>query len=168
MKKFYLFTTVLFFVFYKGNAQDYKYDFNPMTKIARIYTNSEIILEIDVLFDGGFSNEIKFENGYILELENNKWIEKGFYNNDEIIYNKITYPLKTNLIGRVFIKNKSDKKWIKFKTKGNQITLDQSFKQFPKTVQYLVLHNNVRNFCISELKILKSQKSQKHQTEMQD
>ena len=166
MKKFYhLLIVFLLATFYTSNAQVYKYDFNPFTKIARIYTNSEIILDFDVLFNDGSSKDLKFENGYIFESENGEWIEKGFYNKNEIIYNKTTYPLKTNLIGKVLIKNETDKKWLKIKTNGNQITLDKNFDQFPKPVQYLILQNNVRNLCLTELKILENQLNKSEQTE---
>lgn len=160
MKKiyFYLLAFVVLFPII-SNAQVYKFDFNPFTKISRIYTNNEIILEFDLFLGDSHSNNFKFEDGYIYELENNNWINKGFFNKDEIIYNKISYELKNNLINNVHIKKGTDKKWTKVKIKNNEILIDYKDHQFPKIVEYLLIQFNVRNIKLNELKALRNKQS---------
>lgn len=155
--------TILFCVLLNINfiyAQKFNYDFNTFTKIARIYTNNEIIFDFNVLSEEGLSKNIKFENGYILEFEDNRWIEKGFYNKNEIIYNKIAYKLKSNVIGRIFVKQETDKKWTKVIVKRNQLTIEKNGNSIPKTVEYLVLLQNTRIICLDELEQIKKRKIQ--------
>lgn len=160
MKKIYIYL-IGFIAFFPliSNAQVYKFDFNPFTKISRIYTNNEIILEFDVFLGDSYSNNFKFEDGYIYELENNEWINKGFFNKDEIIYNKNSYQLKNNLINSVHIKKESDKKWTKVKINNNQITIDYKDQQFPKIVEYLLVQFNVRNINLNELRIIRNRQT---------
>ena len=141
-------------------AQSYNYDFNTFTKIARIYTNNEIILNFNVLSEDGFAEKFKFENGYILEFENNEWIEKGFYNKNEIIYNKTAYQLKTNLIGRVFTKKKSDKNWTKVSVNKNTLTIEKNGNNIPEPVTYLVLLQNTQKICLAELEAIRKKREQ--------
>lgn len=151
---------VLFINCYFINAQTYGYDFNITTKIARIYTNNEVVLDFNVLTDDGFANDLKLENGYILELQDNEWINIGFFNKNEIIYNKVNYEFKKNLIGDLSIKKEGDKKWTKFKFKKNKFTIENNGNILPKPVEYLYIHQVVKNLCLNELERIREKRVQ--------
>lgn len=142
------------------NAQTYSYDFNTTTKTARIYTNNEVILDFNVLTENGFGNDLKLENGYIFEFQENEWTNKGFFNKNEIIYNNENYLLKKNFIGNLFIKKETDKKWSQLKLKKNKLTIEYNGNTLPKTVSYLFLHQVVKNICTIELERIREKRIQ--------
>jgi len=161
MKKLYTFACLLL-VATLSQAQTYSYDFNPNTKIARLYTNNEIILEYNVLMEHASLDNYEFTNGYILEKSDNEWKETGFYNSREIIYNKVPYLLKTNLISRVLVKKEGNKKWIKVNFKKNKISFENTFDELPEAVRYVVLTENLKNICIRELEYIRKKRENEY------
>lgn len=157
---FYLPLLTLLLSFNLINAQTYSYDFNTTTKTARIYTNNEVVLDFDVLTDEGFANNLKFEDGYIFEFQNDEWVNKGFFNKNEIIYEKVNYELKKNFSGHFSIKKEGNKKWSKIKFKKNKFTIEKNGNELPQTVVYLYLLQEVKNLCLNELERIRQKRMQ--------
>lgn len=120
------------------NAQNisYNYDYNYVNKIARLWIDFDIIAEYDFLENKTLHKDFTLQDGYIFSNVNDSSREIGFFNNEQLIVNKETYEMKIPAAGKIAVRKKGDKKWIRVKQTKNSLFFIENAAQLPEIVQF--------------------------------
>lgn len=137
MKKQLLIIVLSFALASTSQAQNnlYHYDYNFVNKIARLWIDFDIKAEYDYLDNKLLHKDFILQDGYIFSRKNDSLTEIGFFNNEQLIVNKHVYEMKIPMVGKVAIRKKGSKEWIRVKLKKNTISFIENENDLPEIVQ---------------------------------
>lgn len=138
MKKFILIISLLAVtnIFAQNKNSVYNYDYNYANKMARLWIDFDIIAEYDFLEHKLFHKDFTLKDGYIFKNTNDSLIEIGFYNTEQFIANREVYEMKYPAAGRIAIRKKGDKTWLRVNTKQTTVSFIESTDNIPEMVQF--------------------------------
>lgn len=118
---------------------EYQFDYNIVNRVARLWTDYEITVEYDAFYDRLLHADYIFEEGYVYKQKNDGLEKVGFYNNVLLVVNQQQYELKNPTLGRIAVKQKENRKWIRIKQAKNAISFIEDAKELPEVVKIWAL-----------------------------
>jgi len=129
-----LLTTSLF-----AQNPEYQFDYNLLNRIARLWTNYEITLEYDAFDDHLMHTDYILKEGYVYKRENSILEKIGFYNDELLVAGQQAFELKRPALGRIAVRKKENKNWIRVKQSKNTLTFIEDATDLPEVVKIWVL-----------------------------
>ncbi|WLD24084.1 hypothetical protein NU10_01440 [Flavobacterium dauae] len=123
-------------IFAQNKNTVYNYDYNYANKMSRLWIDFDIIAEYDFLEHKLFHKDFTLKDGYIFKNMNDSLVEIGFYNTEQFVANREVYEMKYPSVGRIAIRKKGDKKWIRVNTKRTTVSFIESTDKIPEMVQF--------------------------------
>lgn len=123
-------------IFAQNKNTVYNYDYNYANKMSRLWIDFDIIAEYDFLENKVFHKDFTLKDGYIFKNTNDSLIEIGFYNTEQFIVNREIYEMKYPAAGRITVRKKGDKTWLRVNTKQTTISFMEPTDNIPEMVQF--------------------------------
>lgn len=117
----------------------YNYDYNLVTKMARLWIDYEILIEYDAVEDRLSHQDYLFQNGYVFQKVEDNWEEIGFYNDKTLVLNQQYFEIKKPFLGKTAIRLEQDEHWIPLKKTKNTITFAENPETLPEEAQIWAL-----------------------------
>jgi len=113
----------------------YNYDYNLVTKMARLWIDYEILIEYDAVEDRLSHQDYLFQNGYVFQKVKDNWEEIGFYNDKTLVLNQQYFEIKKPFLGKTAIRLEQEAHWIPLKKTKNTITFAENPETLPEAAQ---------------------------------
>lgn len=139
MKKHLLLPCLFFTANLFAQNPEYQFDYNLTNRVARLWTNYEITVEYDAFEDHLMHTDYVLEDGYVYKRKNGIPEKIGFYNNELLVANQQAFELKRPALGKIAVRKKESKNWIRIKQSKNTFTFIEDVQELPEVVKIWAL-----------------------------